>query len=89
MLLNKVIKHDLITDNVVFTRKCFVLPITNPIILGNDFLDIYFTVLDIGDHIIILHCADCMLSSSLTHNSAHDWQLVRILVPATTEVLYK
>ena len=55
---NKVITLDLGIDNVLFTQQCFVLPITNPIILGSDFLDTHFAVLDISDHTITLHCTD-------------------------------
>ena len=44
----------------------FVLPITNPIILGSDFLDTHFAVLDIGDCTITLYCTDYTLTTSLT-----------------------
>ena len=47
--MSKVIMLDLVIENVIFTQQCFVLPSTNPIILGSDFLDIHFAVLDIGD----------------------------------------
>ena len=57
IIINKAITLDLVIDNVTFTQQCFVLPITNPIILGSDFLDIYFAVLDIGDlyYHLVLH----------------------------------
>ena len=71
-ITNKVIKLDLVIDNVVFTQPCFVLPITNPIILGSDFLDTHFTVLDLGDHIITLHYTDYMLTTSLTYDPVYD-----------------
>ena len=66
--MNKVITLYLLIDNVIFTQQCFVLPITNPIILGSDFLDTHFAVLDIDNHTITLCCADYMLTTSLTHN---------------------
>ena len=49
----------------------FVLLITNPIILGSELLDTYFVVLDISDHTITLHCADYMLTTSLTHDPVY------------------
>ena len=67
IIIKKAITLDLVIDNVTFTQQYFVLPITNPIILGSDFLDIYFAVLDIGNCTITLHCADYTLTSSLTH----------------------
>ena len=70
--MNKVITLDLEIENVVFTQQCFVLSITNPIILGSDFLDTHFAVLDINDHTITLNCVDYMLTTSLTHDSVHD-----------------
>ena len=62
---------DLVIQNVIFTQQCFVLPITNPIILGSDFLDTHFAVLDIVDSTLTLHCTDYMLTTSLTHDSVH------------------
>ena len=44
VVTNKVIALDLVIYNVIFAQQCFVLTITNPIILGNDFLDTYFSV---------------------------------------------
>ena len=70
--MNKVTTQDLVIKNFIFTQQCFVLPITNPIILGSDFLDTYFAVLDIGDHTITLPYADYMLTTSLTHNPLHN-----------------
>ena len=70
--MNKVITLDLVIKNVIFIQQCFVLPITNPIVLGSDFLDIYFAVLDIGDCTITLHCADYILTTSLTYDPVHD-----------------
>ena len=52
--MNKAIMLYLVIKNVIFTQKCFILPITNPIILGSDFLDTHFAVLDIGNHTITL-----------------------------------
>ena len=69
--MNKVITLELVIENAIFTQQCFVLPITNPIILGSDFLDTHFAVLDIGDCTITLHCADYMLTTSLTHDPVH------------------
>ena len=54
VIINKVITLDLVIDNVIFTQQCFFLPITNPIILGSDFLDAHFAALDIGDSTITL-----------------------------------
>ena len=70
--MNKVITLDLVIYNVIFTQQCFFLPITNPIILGSNFLDTYFAVLDIGNHTITLHCADYKLTTSLTYGPIHD-----------------
>ena len=58
VITNKVIMLDLVIENVIFIQQCFFLPITNPIILGSDFFDTHFAVLDIGDRTITLHCAD-------------------------------
>ena len=80
---------DLVIQNVIFTQQCFVLPITNPMVLGSDFLDTRFAVLDIGDSTITLHCADYMLNTSLTHDPVHDYLLTNIVAPAIIEVSYK
>ena len=45
--IRKVITLGLAIENAIFTQQCFVLPITNPIILGISFLDIYFAISDI------------------------------------------
>ena len=87
--INKVITLDLVINNVIFTQEYFVLPITNPIILGSDFLNTHFTVLDIGDHTITLHCDDNMLTTSLTHDLLLDWCLAKIVALVATGVLYK
>ena len=63
---------DLVIKNVIFTQQCFILPITNPIILGSDFLDTHFAVLDIRDSTITLCYTDYMLTTSLTHDPVHD-----------------
>ena len=47
VIIYKAIIIHLVVKILVFPQQCFVLPITNPIILGSDFLDIHFTVLDI------------------------------------------
>ena len=86
--MNKVITLDLVIENVIFTQQCFVLLITNLIILGSDFLDTHFTVLDIGNHIITLHCTDYMLTNSLNHDPLHNYNLAKIVAPAATEVSY-
>ena len=65
---NKVVMLDLVVYNVFFTQQCSVLPITNYILLGSDFLDTYLAMLDIGNHNIALHYADYMLTTSLTCN---------------------
>ena len=70
--MNKVIALDLIINNKIFLQQCFVLPIMNPIILGSCFLDTHFTVLDIGNRTITLHCADYMLITSLTHDPVYN-----------------
>ena len=72
VIANEVIMLALVIQNVIFTNQYFVLPITNPIILGSDFLDTHFAVLDIGDSTITLHCTDYMLITSLTHDPVHD-----------------
>ena len=72
VITNKVITLDLVIDNVIFTQQCFVLPITNSNMLGNNFLDTHFAVLDISYHTITLHCADYMLNTSLTYDPVHD-----------------
>ena len=72
VIMNKVITLDLIIENIIFTQHCFALPITNPIILGSDFLDTYFAMLDIGDHTITLHCTDYTLTTSLTCDPVYD-----------------
>ena len=71
-ITSKVITLNLVIENVVFTQQCFVLPITSPIILGSDFLDTHFAVLDIGDCTITLHCTDYMLTTNLTHDPVYD-----------------
>ena len=65
------------------------MPITNPIMLGSDFLDTHFAVLDIGDSTITLYCADYMLTTNLTRDYVYDYHLTKIDVPATMEILYK
>ena len=70
--MNKDITLDLIFDNVIFTQQYFILPITNPIMLGSDFLNTQFAVLNIGNHTINLHCTDYMLTTSLTHDHVYD-----------------
>ena len=61
--INKFITLDLVIDNIKFTQQCVVQPITNPIILGRDFLGIHFAVSDISDHTITLCCADYKLTT--------------------------
>ena len=87
--MNKVITLDLVIDNVIFIQQCFVLPITNPIILGSNFLDIHFAVLDISNCIITLYCADYMLTTSLTHDPIDNQNLAKIVALATPEISYK
>ena len=72
IITNKVITLDLVINNGIFTQQCFFQPITNPIILGSDFLDTYFAVLDINDCTITLCCTDYMLSTSLTCDPVHN-----------------
>ena len=69
---NKAIILDLVIKNMIFTQQCFVLPISNPVILESDFLDIHFAVLDIGDHTILMLYANYMLTTSLTQNLVYD-----------------
>ena len=71
-IMNKTITLDLDIDNVILTWQYFSLPITNPIILGNDFLDTHFAVLDVGDHTITLYCTDYTLTTSLTHDPVYN-----------------
>ena len=89
IITNKVIALDLAMNNLILIQKWFVLPITNPIILGSDFLDAHFAVLDIDDHTITLCCTDYMLTTSLTHGLVYDQHLAKIIALATTELLYK
>ena len=72
VILNKVIKLYLVIENIIFTKQCFFLPITNPIILGRDFLYKYFAMLDKGNHTITLHYTDYMLTTSLTQDLIYD-----------------
>ena len=60
---------DTIFENVVFTQQCFVLSINNSIILGSDFLDTYFAMLNTDKCIITLNCPDYILTTSLTQDS--------------------
>ena len=52
--MDRAITLDLITKNVNFTWHYSILLITYPIILGSDFLDTPFMVLDIGNCTITL-----------------------------------
>ena len=70
--MNKVITLNLVIDNVIFTWQCFMLQITNAIILRSVFLNIYFAMLDVSDSIITLCCTDYMLTTSLTHDPIHN-----------------
>ena len=72
VITNKVIILNLVIDYVIFIQQCFVLPITNPIILGSNFLDTHFFVLDISDCTITLSYADYMLTTSLTGDPVHN-----------------
>ena len=47
VITDKVITLDLVNIFICHFQQYFVLPITNPIILGNDFLDTHFAVLAI------------------------------------------
>ena len=71
-IVNKFFMLNLKIDNLILTKQCFVLPITNPIILGSDFLEIHFSVLDIGDCTITLRSTNYMLTTSLTHYSIYN-----------------
>ena len=71
VIKNKVITLDLAINNVVFTQKCFVIIITNSIILGSDFLDTQFAVLDKGLCAITLLYTDYMLTTSFSHDPIH------------------
>ena len=68
VITNKVIIFELVNKNVIFTQLCFVLPITNPIIPGSEFLDIYFVVIGVGDYTITLCCTNYMLTTSLIYD---------------------
>ena len=69
---NKVVTLNLVLNNAIFIQQCFVLPITNPIILGIDFLDTHFAVVNIGVCTITLGYADYMIPTSLNHDPVHD-----------------
>ena len=71
-IANKVITLNLVINNVIFTQQCFVLLVASPIIMGSDFLDTHFAVLDIGDDTITLRCADYMLTTSLIHDFVYN-----------------
>ena len=86
VIMNKVITIELVINNMVFIQQQFVLPISKPILLGSNFLETYFTVLDIGDHTITLHCANYMLTTSLTCNPVYNHCLAKIVVLADTEI---
>ena len=87
--MNKVVTVNLVIDNVIPIQQHFLLPITNPIILGNEFLDTRFAVLDIGNYTITLCCANYMLTTSLTHDPVYDQHLDKIIAPANTKTSYK
>ena len=57
VIMNEVITLVVVIENVMFKQQCFVLPITNPIVLGSDFMDTHFVVLDIRTsyHQLALH----------------------------------
>ena len=80
VITNKGITIDLVIENVILTKHYFVLPITNPIILGSDFLDTYFAIVDISDRTITLCCTDYMLTTSLTYDPVYDLCLEKIVV---------
>ena len=86
--MNKIIMLDLVIKNVIFIQQCFDLPITNPIILGSDFLDTHIAVLDIGDHTITLCCTDYMLTTSLADSPiftlSHIYSQVSLKSPSKT-----
>ena len=45
VITNKAITLDLVIQNVIFIQQSFVLPITNPIIIGSDFLATHLAML--------------------------------------------
>ena len=71
-ITNEVITLDLIIDNAIFTQQYCVLPITNHIIMGSDFLETNFAVLDIDNCTITLCCANYMLTTSLICDPVRD-----------------
>ena len=70
--MNKATTLYLVIINVIFIHQCFPLPITSPIILRSNFLNTFFTILDISNYTITLHCADYMLATSFTHDSIYN-----------------
>ena len=88
VITNKTITLYLILENVIFYIAMFCLPITNPIILGSDFLDTHFTVLDIGNCTITLHCVDYILTTSLAYNPVYIYNLAKIIVLVATRIFY-
>ena len=68
VIINKVTTLDLVINSIISINQCFICPITNPIILGSDFLDTQFAMLDIGDRIITLCYTDYTLTTSITCN---------------------
>ena len=57
--------------------------------MGNDFLDTNFSLLDIGDCTITLHCTNYMFTTSLTYDPVHDYYLIKMVVLAAMEISYK
>ena len=74
---------------MILIQQCFVLSITNSIILGSNFLYTHFAVLDIGNQTITLHCTDYTLINCLTHDLVHDLHQAKMAAPANTEISYK
>ena len=89
IIISKVIILVLVVDSMPFTQQYFFLPITNLIIFWSDFLDKCFTVLNVGDCTITLHCTDYMLTTRLTGDPVYNKNLEKIVMPTTTKVLYK
>ena len=84
----KEITFDYVIEYAILTMQYFVLLITNPIIMGSDFLASYISILDVVYCTITLHCADYMLTASLTCDIVYDQLLAKIVAPDTTQVSY-
>ena len=57
--------------------------------MESNFLDTHFAAMDIYDHTIALGCAENILTACLARGPVYNWHLSKVLMLATTQVLYK